>query len=71
MFCAPDSQRAGVNRFTALDDVTLSIWPNEFLTLLGPSGCGKTTLLRIIEGFEYLSEGQVLSAPTDLRTGSA
>ncbi|WP_347223522.1 ATP-binding cassette domain-containing protein [Bacteroides congonensis] len=35
-----------------LDDMSLYIRENEFLTLLGPSGCGKTTTLRIIGGFE-------------------
>ncbi len=48
------------NSFVALDGVTLGIKDNEFFTLLGPSGCGKTTLLRIIAGFEDLSEGSVL-----------
>lgn len=35
-----------------LDDITLSVKENEFVTFLGPSGCGKTTTLRIIGGFE-------------------
>ena len=43
----------------ALHDVSLTIQDNEFFTLLGPSGCGKTTLLRIIAGFEQVSDGAV------------
>jgi len=43
----------------ALKDVSLSIRDNEFFTLLGPSGCGKTTLLRILAGFEAVSDGTV------------
>ena len=35
-----------------LDDLSLSVKENSFVTLLGPSGCGKTTTLRIIGGFE-------------------
>jgi len=34
----------------AVNDVTLTIEPRTFLTLLGHSGCGKTTLLRCISG---------------------
>ena len=45
---------------TILDDMSLYIRENEFLTLLGPSGCGKTTTLRIIGGFETPDKGQVL-----------
>ena len=44
----------------ALDDVSLHVRDNEFFTLLGPSGCGKTTLLRLIAGFEQLSQGEIL-----------
>lgn len=40
-----------------LDDLSLKIYKDEFLTLLGPSGCGKTTTLRIIGGFEKPDEG--------------
>lgn len=45
--------------FQALKDVSFTIKPGEFFSLLGPSGCGKTTLLRIIAGFEDPSSGAV------------
>ncbi len=45
--------------FTALKNVSLSIFDNEFFTLLGPSGCGKTTLIRLIGGFETLTKGEI------------
>ena len=45
---------------TVLDDISLTIHDNEFITLLGPSGCGKTTTLRIIGGFTYPDQGDVL-----------
>ena len=53
-FHAPES---GLIR--ALDDVSLAVGRNEFLTLLGPSGCGKTTLLRAVSGFEILDAGAI------------
>ena len=40
----------------ALDGVSVSAVPGEFLTLLGESGSGKTTLLRIVSGLETPSE---------------
>ena len=54
----------------ALDDVTLTVRPGEFFTLLGPSGCGKTTLLRIIAGLELADSGKVFSDGQDI-TGLA
>ncbi|WP_157020264.1 ABC transporter ATP-binding protein [Mesorhizobium xinjiangense] len=50
---------SGENAVIALDDVSLDIRENEFFTLLGPSGCGKTTLLRLIAGFSYPTEGEI------------
>ena len=40
--------------------MSLTIRGNEFFMLLGPSGCGKTTLLRLIAGFEEITEGAIL-----------
>ncbi|MGR2752009.1 ABC transporter ATP-binding protein [Agromyces arachidis] len=44
---------------TAVDGVSLTIEPGEFISLLGPSGCGKTTTLRMIAGFEQPDEGDI------------
>ena len=37
-------------KFYAVDDLSLDMEDNSFITLLGPSGCGKTTTLRMIAG---------------------
>ena len=50
----------GQEPFKALDDVSVTIRENEFFTLLGPSGCGKTTLLRLIAGFDFPTDGEIL-----------
>src|SRR5262245_8887599 len=51
---------------TAVDAVSLDIYPGEFFALLGPSGCGKTTLLRMLAGFEIPDSGRVLLDGKDL-----
>ena len=43
----------------ALENVSLGVKENEFVSIVGPSGCGKSTLLSIIGGFEKPTRGQV------------
>jgi multiple sugar transport system ATP-binding protein len=43
----------------AVNNVSLTIEPGTFLTLLGPSGCGKTTLLRCLSGLEDPDDGEI------------
>ncbi len=52
--------------FTAIDNLTLDIYKNEFFSLLGPSGCGKTTLLRMLAGFEKITNGKILLDGEDI-----
>jgi iron(III) transport system ATP-binding protein len=53
----------------ALNDLSLDIGDNQFVTLLGPSGCGKTTTLRLIAGYmtpdrgSIQVDGKLLSSP--------
>lgn len=58
---------SGAKRFTAIQDVNLTLSEGEFAILLGPSGCGKSTLLRIITGLQRPTEGQVLYRNLPLR----
>ena len=47
-------------KVVAVDQLTLQILGNAFITLLGPSGCGKTTILRMIGGLETPDEGRIM-----------
>ena len=44
----------------ALDDVSLNLRDNEFVSILGPSGSGKTTLLNIIGGLDRYDSGDLI-----------
>ncbi|GAC1324473.1 MAG: ABC transporter ATP-binding protein [Chloroflexota bacterium] len=44
---------------TVLSNVSLSVQPRTFVSIVGPSGCGKTTLLRIIDGLISPTRGEV------------
>ena len=44
----------------AVDNLDLSIYRGEFLTLLGPSGSGKTTTLMMLAGFERPTSGDIM-----------
>ena len=43
----------------AVRDVSLSLRPGDFVTVVGPSGCGKSTLLRLASGLEQVTEGRI------------
>jgi putrescine transport system ATP-binding protein len=51
---------------SAVERVSLDIFPGEFFALLGPSGCGKTTLLRLLAGFETPDQGRILLDGVDI-----
>jgi spermidine/putrescine transport system ATP-binding protein len=53
-------------RFTAVDDLDLTVPQGSFFALLGPSGCGKTTTLRMVAGLEQPTQGQVLLGERDV-----
>ncbi len=52
----------------AIDEVSISIEPNEFVSIVGPSGAGKTTLLKLFLGEERPSDGRILYNDTDVHT---
>jgi len=51
----------------AVEDVTLHVAENEFVTLVGPSGCGKSTLLRLVAGLTPATRGAIRVRDTAVR----
>jgi NitT/TauT family transport system ATP-binding protein len=52
---------------TAVDDVSFSIAPGEFVSIIGPSGCGKSTLFNIVGGLVADYDGRVTVAGDTVR----
>ncbi|MBP2172997.1 ABC transporter ATP-binding protein [Methanococcus voltae] len=50
----------GKNEVLAVDNVSLEIGENEFISIVGPSGCGKSTLLRMVAGLESITDGEII-----------
>ena len=50
----------------ALDRVTFSIEPKEFISIVGHSGAGKTTILKMLLAEEWPTEGKVYFQSTDI-----
>ena len=46
--------------FFGVDNISMELEDNGFITLLGPSGCGKTTTLRMIAGLETPTSGKIV-----------
>ena len=49
----------GEEAIVAVDDVSFSVAPGEFVSIIGPSGCGKSTLFNIIGGLTGDYDGSV------------
>jgi ABC-type nitrate/sulfonate/bicarbonate transport system ATPase subunit len=56
----------GNNGLHALDDISFSVYAEQFVCVLGPSGSGKTTLLRILAGLLPPTQGEILFGNTSL-----
>jgi putrescine transport system ATP-binding protein len=52
--------------YTAVDEISLDIYPKEFFSLLGGSGSGKSTLLRMLAGFEAPTHGKIFLDGIDM-----
>lgn len=51
--------RSSAGDFTALKSIDLDVYPGEFVGILGKSGAGKTTLVNMLTGVDWLTEGEV------------
>lgn len=51
---------------SAVDNLSVTVEPGEFISLVGPSGCGKTTTLRMIAGLESPTAGRIRFGSSDL-----
>src|SRR5690625_7444442 len=50
---------ADARQRAVLDDISLTVNPGEFVSIIGPSGCGKSTLFNIIAGLDSPTSGTV------------
>jgi len=55
----------------ALQDISLEVKTNEFVSILGHSGCGKTTLFNLIAGFEKPTSGRIECAGKEVKEPGA
>jgi len=53
-------------KFSALDDISLTINKGEFISIIGKSGSGKSTLLNMMSGIDFPSHGKIMVNDTDV-----
>ncbi len=62
------SFRYGEHMPPVLDDLTLKIYPGQYVAIVGATGCGKSTLMRLMLGFEKPQKGAVFYDGRDIST---
>lgn len=62
------SFRYNDNTPLVLDDLSLKIYPGQYVAIVGATGCGKSTLMRLMLGFETPDKGAVYYDGKDLST---
>ena len=53
----------------AIEDISLTIYPKEWISIVGPSGCGKTSLLSILSNLEKPSSGNIIFENSNVSIG--
>ena len=57
---------SGSSQVAALQEVSLTIRPGDFLSIMGPSGSGKSTLLHLLSGLDRPTAGRLLYDGQDI-----